>query len=141
MKRIAYILLFMFFISCHTKKTVAEKVSTQTSELATVGSGLSVLQHSLLSYRLSTISPDMPLEYTHEVEGRVVERITLKGGTLSVTVQNSAATYLTKTATLQKSVATTTFKHKHVQRSPISPWWLLLLLLAVAIILWRKLKK
>lgn len=139
MKRIAYILLFMFFISCHTKKVVAEKVSTQTSELATVGSGLSVLQHSLLSYQLSTISPDMPLEYTHEVEGRVVERITLKGGTLSVTVQNSAATYLTKTETLQKSVATTTSKHKHIQRSPISPWWLLLLLLAVAIILWRKL--
>ena len=139
MKRIAYILLFMFFISCHTKKTVAEKVSTQTSELATVGSGLSVLQHSLLSYQLSTISPDTPLEYTHEVEGRVVERITLKGGTLSVTVQNSAATYLTKTETLQKSVATTTSKHKHIQRSPISPWWLLLLLLAVAIILWRKL--
>ncbi len=139
MKRIAYILLFMFFISCHTKKTVAEKVSTQTSELATVGSGLSVLQHSLLSYQLSTISPDTPLEYTHEVEGRVVERITLKGGTLSVTVQNSAATYLTKTETLQKSVATTTSKHKHIQRSSISPWWLLLLLLAVAIILWRKL--
>ena len=139
MKRIAYILLFMFFISCHTKKTVAEKVSTQTSELATVGSGLSVLQHSLLSYQLSTISPDTPLEYTHEVEGRVVERITLKGGTLSVTVQNSAATYLTKTETLQKSVATTTSKHKHIQRSPISSWWLLLLLLAVAIILWRKL--
>jgi hypothetical protein len=139
MKRIAYILLFMFFISCHTKKTVAEKVSTQTSELAMVGSGLSVLQHSLLSYQLSTISPDTPLEYTHEVEGRVVERITLKGGTLSVTVQNSAATYLTKTETLQKSVATTTSKHKHIQRSSISPWWLLLLLLAVAIILWRKL--
>ena len=131
MKRIAYILLFMFFISCHTKKAVAEKVSTQTSELATVGSGLSAWQHSLLSYQLSTISP--------EVEGRVVERITLKGGTLSVTVQNSAATYLTKTATIQKSVATTTSKHKHVQRSPISPWWLLLFLLAVAIILWRKL--
>lgn len=141
MKRIAYILLFMFFISCHTKKTVAEKVSTQTSELATVGSGLSVLQHSLLSYQLSTISPDMPLEYTHEVGGKVVERITLKGGTLSVTTQNSAATYLTKTETLQKSVATTTSKHKHVQRSPISPWWLLLLLLAVVSILWRKLKK
>ena len=49
MKRIAYILLFMFFISCHTKKAVAEKVSTQTSELATVGSGLSAWQHSLLS--------------------------------------------------------------------------------------------
>jgi len=54
MKRIAYILLFMFFISCHTKKAVAEKVSTQTSELATVGLGLSAWQHSLLSYQLST---------------------------------------------------------------------------------------
>ena len=139
MKRIAYILLFLFFISCHTKKAVVEKVSTQTYELATMGTGLSALQQSLLSYQLSTISPDMPLEYTHEVKGRVVERITLKGGTLSVTVQNSATTYLTKTATLQKSVAITTSKHKHVQRSPIGPWWLLLLLLAVAIILWRKL--
>jgi lipoprotein len=139
MKRIAYILFFMFFISCHTKKTVAEKVSTQTYELVTMGTGLSAVQQSLLSYQLSTISPDTPLEYTHEVKGRIVERITLKGGSLSVTVQNSAATYLTKTATLQKSVAITTSKHKHVQRSPISPWWLLLLLLAVAIILWRKL--
>ena len=141
MKKYAIILLSLLLSACHTKKAVAEKVSTQTSELATVGSGLSVLQHSLLSYQLSTISPGTPLEYTHEVEGRVVERITLKGGTLSVTVQNSAATYLTKTATIQKSVATTTSKHKHVQRSPISPWWLLLLLLAVVIILWRKLKK
>lgn len=141
MKKYAIILLLLLLSACHTKKAVAEKVSTQTSELATVGSGLSVLQHSLLSYQLSTISPDMPLEYTHEVEGRVVERITLKGGTFSVTVQNSAATYLTKTETVQKSVATTTSKHKHVQRSPISPWWLLLLLLAVVIILWRKLKK
>ena len=139
MKRIAYILFFMFFISCHTKKTVAEKVSTQTYELVTMGTGLSAVQQSLLSYQLSTISPDTPLEYTHEVKGRIVARITLKGGSLSVTVQNSAATYLTKTATLQKSVAITTSKHKHVQRSPISPWWLLLLLLAVAIILWRKL--
>ncbi|WP_304297963.1 hypothetical protein [Capnocytophaga leadbetteri] len=141
MKKYAIILLSLLLSACHTKKAVAEKVSTQTSELATVGSGLSVWQHSLLSYQLSTISPDMPLEYTHEVEGRVVERITLKGGTLSVTVQNSAATYLTKTETLQKSVATTTSKHKYVQRSPISPWWLLLLLLGVVIILWRKLKK
>ena len=141
MKKYAIILLSLLLSACHTKKTVAEKVSTQTSELATVGSGLSAWQHSLLSYQLSTISPDTPLEYTHEVEGRVVERITLKGGTLSVTIQNSAATYLTKTETLQKSVATTTSKHKHIQRSPISPWWLLLLLLAVAIILWRKLKK
>ena len=141
MKKYAIILLSLLLSACHTQKTVAEKVSTQTSELATVGSGLSVLQHSLLNYQLSSISPDTPLEYTHEVEGRVVERITLKGGTLSVTVQNSAATYLTKTATIQKSVATTTSKHKHVQRSPISPWWLLLLLLAVVIILWRKLKK
>ena len=141
MKKYAIILLSLLLSACHTKKTVAEKVSTQTSELATVGSGLSVLQHSLLSFQLSTISPDTPLEYTHEVGGRVVERITLKGGTLSVTVQNSAATYLTKTETVQKSVATTTSKHKHVQRSLISPWWLLLLLLAVVIILWRKLKK
>lgn len=141
MKKYAIILLSLLLSACHTKKAVAEKVSTQTSELATVGSGLSAWQHSLLSYQLSTISPDTPLEYTHEVEGRVVERITLKGGTFSVTVQNSAATYLTKTATIQKSVATTTSKHKHVQRSPISPWWLLLLLLAVVIILWRKLKK
>lgn len=141
MKKYAIILLSLLLSACHTKKAVAEKVSTQTSELATVGSRLSVLQHSLLSYQLSTISPDTPLEYTHEVEGRVVERITLKGGTLSVTVQNSAATYLTKTATVQKSVATTTSKHKHIQRSPISPWWLLLLLLAVVIILWHKLKK
>lgn len=139
MKKYAIILLSLLLSACHTKKTVAEKVSTQTYELATVGSGLSALQQSLLSYQLSTISPDMPLEYTHEVKGRVVERITLKGGSLSVTVQNSAATYLTKTATLQKSVAITTSKHKHVQRSPISPWWLLLLLLAVVIILWRKL--
>lgn len=141
MKKYAIILLSLLLSACHTKKAVAEKVSTQTSELATVGSGLSVLQHSLLSFQLSTISPDTPLEYTHEVGGRVVERITLKGGTLSVTVQNSAATYLTKTETVQKSVATTTSKHKHIQRSPISPWWLLLLLLAVVIILWRKLKK
>ena len=141
MKKYAIILLSLLLSACHTKKAVAEKVSTQTSELATVGSGLSAWQHSLLSYQLSTISPDTPLEYTHEVEGRVVERITLKGGTLSVTVQNSAATYYAKTETLQKSVATTTSKHKHVQRSRISPWWLLLLLLAVAIILWRKLKK
>ena len=141
MKKYAIILLSLLLSACHTKKAVAEKVSTQTSELATVGSGLSAWKHSLFSYQLSTISPDMPLEYTHEVEGRVVERITLKGGTLSVTVQNSAATYLTKTETVQKSVATTTSKHKHVQRSPISPWWLLLLLLAVVIILWRKLKK
>lgn len=139
MKKYAIILLSLLLSACHTKKAVAEKVSTQTSELATVGSGLSAWQHSLLSYQLSTISTDTPLEYTHEVEGRVVERITLKGGTLSVTVQNSAATYLTKTATIQKSVVTTTSKHKHVQRSPISPWWLLLLLLAVVIILWRKL--
>ena len=141
MKKYAIILLSLLLSACHTKKTIAEKVSTQTSELATVGSGLSAWQHSLLSYQLSTINPDTPLEHTHEVEGRVVERITLKGGTLSVTVQNSAATYLTKTATVQKSVATTTSKHKHVQRSPISPWWLLLLLLAVVIILWHKLKK
>ena len=129
MKRIAYILLFMFFISCNTKKTVAEKVATQTSELATVGSGFASLQHSLLSYQLSTVGPDTPLEYTHEVNGKIVEKITLKGGTLSVTVQNSATTSLTKSQTIQKTQSTTTTKQKDVHRIFFSYWWWLLLLL------------
>lgn len=131
MERIAYILLFIFFISCNTKKTVAEKVATQTSELATVGSGFASLQHSLLSYQLSTVGPDMPLEYTHEVNGKIVEKITLKGGTLSVTVQNSATTSLTKSQTIQKTQSTTTTKQKDVHRIFFSYWWLLLLLLPV----------
>lgn len=131
MKRIAYILLFMFFISCNTKKTVAEKVATQTSELATVGSGFASLQHSLLSYQLSTVGPDTPLEYTHEVNGKIVEKITLKGGTLSVTVQNSATTSLTKSQIIQKTQSTTTTKQKDVHRIFFSYWWLLLLLLPV----------
>lgn len=131
MERIAYILLFMFFISCNTKKTVAEKVATQTSELATVGSGFASLQHSLLSYQLSTVGPDTPLEYTHEVNGKIVEKITLKGGTLSVTVQNSATTSLTKSQTIQKKQSTTTTKQKDVHRIFFSYWWLLLLLLPV----------
>lgn len=131
MKRIAYILLFMFFISCNTKKTVAEKVATQTSELATVGSGFASLQHSLLSYQLSTVGPDTPLEYTHEVNGKIVEKITLKGGTLSVTVQNSTTTSLTKSQTIQKTQSTTTTKQKDVHRIFFSYWWLLLLLLPV----------
>ena len=131
MERIAYILLFMFFISCNTKKTVAEKVATQTSELATVGSGFASLQHSLLSYQLSTVGPDTPLEYTHEVNGKIVEKITLKGGTLSVTVQNSATTSLTKSQTIQKTQSTTTTKQKDVHRIFFSYWWLLLLLLPV----------
>ena len=129
MERIAYILLFMFFISCNTKKTVAEKVATQTSELATVGSGFASLQHSLLSYQLSTVGPDTPLEYTHEVNGKIVEKITLKGGTLSVTVQNSATTSLTKSQTIQKTQSTTTTKQKDVHRIFFSYWWWLLLLL------------
>ena len=131
MERIAYILLFIFFISCNTKKTVAEKVATQTSELATVGSGFASLQHSLLSYQLSTVGPDTPLEYTHEVNGKIVEKITLKGGTLSVTVQNSATTSLTKSQTIQKTQSTTTTKQKDVHRIFFSYWWLLLLLLPV----------
>jgi lipoprotein len=131
MERIAYILLFIFFISCNTKKTVAEKVATQTSELATVGSGFASLQHSLLSYQLSTVGPDTPLEYTHEVNGKIVEKITLKGGTLSVTVQNSATTSLTKSQTIQKTQSTTTTKQKDVHRTFFSYWWLLLLLLPV----------
>ena len=125
MKRIAYILL------CNTKKTVAEKVATQTSELATVGSGFASLQHSLLSYQLSTVGPDTPLEYTHEVNGKIVEKITLKGGTLSVTVQNSTTTSLTKSQTIQKTQSTTTTKQKDLHRIFFSYWWLLLLLLPV----------
>ena len=140
MKRIAYILLFMFLISCNTKKTVAEKVATQTSELATVGSGFASLQHSLLSYQLSTVGPDTPLEYTHEVNGKIVEKITLKGGTLSVTVKNSATTTLTKSETLQKTQSTTTTKQKDVHRIFFSYWWLLLLLLPVIYYLLSKKK-
>lgn len=131
MKCIAYILLFMFFISCNTKKTVAEKVATQTSELATVGSGFASLQHSLLSYQLSTVGPNTPLEYTHEVNGKIVEKITLKGGTMSVTVQNNATTTFTKSETLQKTQSTTTTKQKDVHRNYFNYWWLLLLLLPV----------
>ena len=138
MKRIAYILLFMFFISCTTQKTVAEKVATQTSELATVGSRFASLQHSLLSYQLSTVGPDTPLEYTHEVDGKIVEKITLKGGTLSVTVQNSATTTLTKFETLQKTQSTTTTKQKDVHRIFFSYWWLLLLLFPVTYYLLSK---
>ena len=140
MKRIAYILLFMFFLSCKTKKTLAEKVATQTSELATVGSRFASLQHSLLSYQLSTVGPDTSLEYTHEVNGKIVEKITLKGGTLSVTVKNSATTTLTKSETLQKTQSTTTTKQKDVHRIFFSYWWLLLLLLPVIYYLLSKKK-
>ena len=140
MERIAYILLFMFFISCNTKKVVAEKVATQTSELATVGSRFASLQHSLLSYQLSTVGPDTPLEYTHEVNGKIVEKITLKGGTLSVTLQNSASTTFTKSETLQKTQSTTTTKQKDVHRNYFSYWWILLLLLPVTYYLLSKKK-
>jgi len=140
MKCVTCILLFMLFISCNTKKVVAEKVATQTSELATVGSGFASLQHSLLSYQLSTVGPDTPLEYTHEVNGKIVEKITLKGGTLSVTVKNSATTTLTKSETLQKTQSTTTTKQKDVHRIFFSYWWLLLLLLPVIYYLLSKKK-
>ena len=117
---------------------VAEKVATQTSELATVGSRFASLQHSLLSYQLSTVGPDTPLEYTHEVNGKIVEKITLKGGTLSVTVKNSATTTLTRTETSQKTQSTTTTKQKDVHRIFFSYWWLLLLLFPVTYYLLQK---
>ena len=129
MERIAYILLFMFFISCNTKKVVAEKVAMQTSELATVGSRFASLQHSLLSYQLSTVGPDTPLEYTHEVGGKVVERITLKGGTLSVVKSDEFKVSSSTTSVSSKTFSFTSTKHKQVQRTSFNYWWLLLLFL------------
>jgi lipoprotein len=127
MKCVTYILLFMFFISCNTKKVVAEKVATQTSELATVGSEFATLQHSLLTYQLSTIGPDTPLEYTHEVGGKVVERITLKGGTLSVVKSDEFKVSSSTTSVTSKTFSFTSAKHKYIQRTSYNYWWLLLL--------------
>lgn len=130
MKCVTYILLFMLFISCNTKKVVAEKVATQTSELATVGSEFATLQHSLLTYQLSTVGPDTPLEYTHEVGGKVVERITLKGGTLSVVKCDEFKVSSNTTSVTSKTFSFTSTKHKQVQRTSFNYWWLLLLPLA-----------
>ena len=139
MKCVTYILLFMFFISCNTKKVVAEKVATQTSELATVGSGFASLQHSLLSYQLSTVGPDTPLEYTHEVGGKVVERITLKGGTLSVVKSDEFKVSSSTTSVTSKTFSFTSTKHKQVQRTSFNYWWLLLLFLAlISYLLYKK---
>ena len=138
MKCVTYILLFMLFISCNTKKVVAEKVATQTSELATVGSEFATLQHSLLTYQLSTVGPDTPLEYTHEVGGKVVERITLKGGTLSVVKSDEFKVSSNTTSVTSKTFAFTSTKHKQVQRISFNYWWLLLLLLPLAFYLLYK---
>lgn len=129
MKCVTYILLFMLFISCNTKKVVAEKVATQTSELATVGSEFATLQHSLLTYQLSTVGPDTPLEYTHEVNGKVVERIILKGGTLSVVKSDEFKVSSNTTSVTSKTFSFTSTKHKQVQRTSFNYWWLLLLFL------------
>ena len=136
MKCVTYILLFMLFISCNTKKVVAEKVATQTSELATVGSEFATLQHSLLTYQLSTVGPD--LEYTHEVGGKVVERITLKGGTLSVVKSDEFKVSSNTTSVTSKTFSFTSSKHKQVQRISFNYWWLLLLLLPLAFYLLYK---
>ena len=138
MKCVPGILLFMLFISCNTKKVVAEKVATQTSELATVGSEFATLQHSLLSYQLSTVGPDTPLEYTHEVGGKVVERITLKGGTLSVVKSDEFKVSSNTTSVTSKTFSFTSTKHKQVQRTSFNYWWLLLLLLPLAFYLLYK---
>lgn len=139
MKCVTCILLFMFFISCNTKKVVAEKVATQTSELAMVGSGFASLQHSLLSYQLSTVGPDTPLEYTHEVGGKVVERITLKGGTLSVVKSDEFKVSSSTTSVSSKTFSFTSTKHKQVQRTSFNYWWLLLLFLAlISYLLYKK---
>lgn len=138
MKCVTYILLFMLFISCNTKKVVAEKVATQTSELAMVGSGFASLQHSLLTYQLSTVGPDTPLEYTHEVGGKVVERITLKGGTLSVVKSDEFKVSSNTTSVTSKTFSFTSTKHKQVQRISFNYWWLLLLLLPLAFYLLYK---
>ena len=138
MKCVTCILLFMFFISCNTKKVVAEKVATQTSELAMVGSGFASLQHSLLSYQLSTVGPDTPLEYTHEVGGKVVERITLKGGTLSFMKSDEFKVSSNTTSVTSKTFSFTSTKHKQVQRTSFNYWWLLLLLLPLAFYLLYK---
>ena len=129
MKCVTYILLFMLFISCNTKKVVAEKVATQTSELATVGSEFATLQHSLLTYQLSTVGPDTPLEYTHEVNGKVVDRIILKGGTLSVVKSDEFKVSSNTTSVTSKTFSFTSTKHKQVQRTSFNYWWLLLLFL------------
>lgn len=138
MKCVTCILLFMLFLSCNTKKVVAEKVATQTSELATVGSEFATLQHSLLSYQLSTVGPDTPLEYTHEVGGKVVERITLKGGTLSVVKNDEFKVSSNTTSVTSKTFSFTSTKHKQVQRTSFNYWWLLLLLLPLAFYLLYK---
>lgn len=138
MKCVTCILLFMLFLSCNTKKVVAEKVATQTSELATVGSEFATLQHSLLSYQLSTVGPDTPLEYTHEVGGKVVERITLKGGTLSVVKRDEFKVSSNTTSVTSKTFSFTSTKHKQVQRTSFNYWWLLLLLLPLAFYLLYK---
>lgn len=139
MKCVTYLLLFMFFISCNTKKVVAEKVATQTSELATVGSEFATLQHSLLTYQLSTVGPDTPLEYTHEVGGKVVERITLKGGTLSVVKSDEFKVSSNTTSVSSKTFSFTSTKHKQVQRTSFNYWWLLLLFLAlISYLLYKK---
>ena len=129
MKCVTYILLFMLFISCNTKKVVAEKVATQTSELATVGSEFATLQHSLLTYQLSTVGPDTPLEYTHEVNGKVVERIILKGDTLNVVKSDEFKVSSNTTSVTSKTFSFTSTKHKQVQRTSFNYWWLLLLFL------------
>ena len=138
MKCVTYILLFMLFISCNTKKVVAEKVATQTSELATVGSEFATLQHSLLTYQLSTVGPDTPLEYTHEVNGKVVERIILKGGTFSVVKSDEFKVSSNTTSVTSKTFSFTSTKHKQVQRTSFNYWWLLLLLLPLAFYLLYK---
>ena len=139
MKCVTCILLFMLFFSCNTKKSVAEKVATQTSELATVGSEFATLQHSLLSYQLSTVGPDTPLEYTHEVGGKVVERITLKGGTLSVMKSDEFKVSSNTTSVTSKTFSFTSTKHKQVQRNSFNYWWLLLLLLSlISYLLYKK---
>ena len=139
MKCVTYLLLFMFFISCNTKKVVAEKVATQTSELATVGSEFATLQHSLLTYQLSTVGPDTPLEYTHEVGGKVVERITLKGGTLSVVKSDEFKVSSNTTSVSSKTFSFTSTKHKQVQCTSFNYWWLLLLFLAlISYLLYKK---
>ena len=139
MKKYAIILLSLLLSACHTKKAVAEKVSTQTSELATMGSGFASLQHSLLSYQLSTVGPDTPLEYTHEVGGKVVERITLKGGTLSVVKSDEFKVSSSTTSVSSKTFSFTSTKHKQVQRTSFNYWWLLLLFLAlISYLLYKK---
>ena len=139
MKCVTCILLFMLFFSCNTKKVVAEKVATQTSELATVGSEFATLQHSLLTYQLSTVGTDTPLEYTHEVGGKVVERITLKVGTLSVVKSDEFKVSSSTTSVSSKTFSFTSTKHKQVQRTSFNYWWLLLLFLAlISYLLYKK---